>query len=502
MSNLKKIIAVILALVMTAAVMPVAFAESVSYTQNCPYIYIHGFVGNTIYDNPTSPDAKALFPPEADDIVKTVERCTPALGAYLINKNSKALASAIIPELLNLFGDFIPDKDGNVKSTSGVKFKYPPKSAITKTSSLKFEYDWRIDPMESAEQLNDFIDYVLDASGCNKVGIMAHSCGGIIALSYVSKYGTDKIQGIVMNSTAIYGETYTGELMTGEMKIDLDAVKAFMRYALNENEYDEAISGIIDVLADSGFLDFVERFGNNFIADMYDDIMGSVIFPMFAYMPTIWAMIPDEYLADAFDFVFNGDFTDKSCDYSVLKAKIANYNSAVRENREDMLYDLENNGHFGVYARYGFSSIPLTSSWKNLSDGIIDTKFASFGATTAEYGKTLPAEYTASVDAKYISPDKTVDASTCMFPEKTWYVKNFGHTISTLLPELTYAILYADKEVTVDTYEDYPRFIIYNENGEFVPQTADDTKSFFEKIADFFSQIFNFFKMLFDKIFG
>lgn len=501
MKNVKKLIAILLSLIITLSVMPVAFAETVSYKQNCPYIYIHGFAANTIYDDPDNPNSRSLFPPSTEDIIKAVKSSIPALGAYLIDGDGKMLSDAIIPVAKKLFGNFGLDRDGNPIGKSGIRYD-EINPIITSTSRLSFEYDWRLDPVEIAAQLNGFINMVCEKSGCDKVAIMAHSFGGIVALSYASIYGMDKIQGIVMNSTAVRGETYTGELMTGDFKISVEAIKDYLRYALNEADYNELINGVVGAFADAGLLDFIEKFGDKLIADAYDEIMGQVVFPMFAYMPAIWAMVPDEYMESSLDYVFNGDFIDREYDYSILRDKIDTYNSLVRANRESLLTSLEANGHFGVYARYGFSSIPITSSWKSLSDGIIDTKYASFGATTAAYGETLSSEYLAGKAEKYISPDKTLDASTCMFPEKTWFVKSFEHTSSQLLPELTMAVLYADREVTVDTYEDYPRFIIYNENGDFVPQTEDDTKSPFEKIVSFFKQLFSLIKTLFSKIFG
>lgn len=501
MKNIKKVIAVLLSVLMALSVMPIAFAETISFSQNCPYIFIHGYAANTIYDDPSDPDSRMLFPPSTENIIKAVENAAPALCAYLINEDGKMLADAVVPLVQELFGNFGLDRDGNPIGNSGIRYKEVP-SLITAESKLDFEYDWRLDPIEIASQLNDFINMVCEKSGCDKVAIMAHSFGGVVAISYAAIYGTDKIQGIVMNSTAIRGETYTGELMTNEFKLSVEGIEAYLRYALNENDYNELINGIVSLLADKGLLDFVKEFADKIIADAYDEVMGRAVFPMFAYMPSIWAMIPDEYMQSSLDFVFNGRFAEKGYDYTALKGKINTYNTVVRANREDILTSLEKNGHFGVYVRYGFSSIPITPSWESLSDGVIDAKYASYGATTAEYGKILSPEYLEGKDKKYISPDKTLDASTCMFPEKTWFVKNFGHTASQLLPALTMAILYADKEVTVDTYEDYPRFIIYNSDETFTPQTEDDTLSPIERAVLFFKQLIRLIKTLFSKIFS
>lgn len=499
MKNIRKLLALALALVMALSVLPLALAKEVSYTQNCPYIYIHGFAANVLYDDPTSPDAKAIFPPETDAIMDTVKEALPAFALYALNKDGDKLAESIVPVFLKLFEPVFLDNEGNVPNKSGVKFSYPSKSSIKANSNLEFGYDWRLDPVEIAAQLNDYIEYVCDASGCDKVTIMAHSCGGIITLAYATIYGTDRLQGVVMNSTAIYGQTYAGELMTGDLTLSMEAVRAFMQYAMNETDYNTIVDGVFAIFEKAGLSDFLEKSGNQMIADAGEEIMSKVILPMFIHWPTVWAMTPDKYLEDANEFIFNGTLIDPETDYTTLKAKIENYNTTVRAGKTEKLIEMEDTMKFGVLARYGFSTVPITTSWDVMSDGIVDTKSASYGATAANYGETLPAEYLSTVDAKYVSPDKTVDASTCLFPEKTWFVKGYGHTHSQLLPELTKAILYSDEEVTVDTYEDYPRFMVYSD-GDFTPQESDNSANPFVKLAKFIKQIFSFIKMLFSKL--
>lgn len=63
---------------------------------------------------------------------------------------------------------------------------------------------------------------------------------------------------------------------------------------------------------------------------------------------------------------------------------------------------------------------------------------------------------------KYISPDKTVDASTCLFPDKTWFIRNIPHAeLCVELDLMVYTLLTTKDEATVDTYREYPRFMQY-----------------------------------------
>ncbi len=63
-------------------------------------------------------------------------------------------------------------------------------------------------------------------------------------------------------------------------------------------------------------------------------------------------------------------------------------------------------------------------------DGVVDTYGASRAFSTT-HGKTFPADYQAKSTVcsnpshNHISPDRCLDASTCVLPENTWF--NIGH---------------------------------------------------------------------------
>jgi len=96
---------------------------------------------------------------------------------------------------------------------------------------------------------------------------------------------------------------------------------------------------------------------------------------------------------------------------------------------------------FGVIAGYGLPIPPLGVNHNDNGDITVDTKNSSLGATVAGLFDTLDQDYIDSRIAEgygeYISPDKKIDASTCIFPETTWFVKNKHHDIGTAWEELS-----------------------------------------------------------------
>ena len=67
---------------------------------------------------------------------------------------------------------------------------------------------------------------------------------------------------------------------------------------------------------------------------------------------------------------------------------------------------------------YGLPQMPFTSLAGNQSDMLIDTCYASFGATTADAGEKVE---------NATSPDGCIDASTCKFENNTWFIKGVQH---------------------------------------------------------------------------
>ena len=93
-------------------------------------------------------------------------------------------------------------------------------------------------------------------------------------------------------------------------------------------------------------------------------------------------------------------------------------------------------------------------------DMVLETELMSAGATVAPYGKTLGDDYVPEIPGK-LSPDKVIDASTCLLPENTWFIKDAPHvpcTYGSELAEMLFWLLSYEGQPTVSTNELYPQF--------------------------------------------
>lgn len=502
--RLKKLTCIFLALILALGGLLglTASAADAELQKNCPLIYVEGFMAETIYKNPGTEQQEAVWPPSNDAILGAVKEALPALATVAVTKDWDKLCETLIPAVNKLFSPVCLNKDGEVDNNTGVIFNYPSKSTVLSGCELTFRYDWRLSPLEIASQLNDFIEYVCKMSESEKVCLKAHSYGGVVTLSYIKLFGRDRLQGVVLDSTAIFGETYTGELLTGNIVLSVDAIRNFLSYILDGTDYKNLVSAAGELLSRAGVLDFVMNFADELLEGIKPRAIPEVVMPLFCRWPTIWAMCPDEYVDEAYGYVFGEACDSDPQDYAKLIEKLKAYDSTVRADRLSLLKDTEKQCRFGVYSAYGYSSVPITPSWNSNGDGVIDAMYTSFGATVAPIGKTLGEDYLSDKDPKYISPDKQVDASTCLFPEKTWFISCLKHSANhDSLDELSDIILYSSEEITVDTIEKYPRFLKFDYKSESVTENKAESSNmfvrFFKAVLDFFETLKNFFAKIF-----
>lgn len=501
---MKKIISLFLSLVIIICIFTPLTAHG--YKQSCPYIYVHGFMGKDLYSVKNDKESEPVWPPSTDKILELVKEHIGDLLLFLVTKDYNRLGDAILDPVNDLLKRANLSKDGEVTDGSGAYMIYPPAESITDESRLDFNYDWRVDPIQSANELNDFINYVIENSGSDKVTIECHSFGGIIVNTYTRLYGSDKLKSVCYNTTAIYGETYTGEMMSGEIVFEGEAIVKFFKRMLGGNEYEKLLNGLIDILDSAGIDSDLASLANNIVEKLGERAIKEILMPMFGSWLSIWAMIPDKYVDSAKEFVFNKVFKDDGVDRSELIKKIDRYNSEIRPFKTETLEKQNQEINIYVFSRYGFPSVPLTPSWEKMSDSVVDTESSSFGAECAEYGKAFDETFLNNHSENiYLNPDKNIYSETCMFKDQTWFFRDMPHADACSdMDEIVMNLLYSDSQATIATFKEYPQYLVYNKGSKAI--TIDNgsppvKETFFDKIFILNLKIIEFLRTVFDKIF-
>ena len=123
--------------------------------------------------------------------------------------------------------------------------------------------------------------------------------------------------------------------------------------------------------------------------------------------------------------------------------------------------------------------MPICATSDAVSDQFASVKRSSFGATTSSVYETLSEDYInqriAEGKGKYISPDKLIDASTCICPDTTWFIKGSSHSNwTTYEVKIMYDVASADRQLTVDDFE-YSQFMVYNTEADTLePMTEEN----------------------------
>ena len=147
--------------------------------------------------------------------------------------------------------------------------------------------------------------------------------------------------------------------------------------------------------------------------------------------------------------------------------------------KDNILQSLKDNDvNVGVIAKYGFQLAPVAESRDYVADQFVTVKKASFGATTSTVYEPLDEEYIATRvsegKGKYISPDKKVDASTCFFPDSTWFTKGISHSNWTNFETvLLYKVVTADRQLTIDDFN-FSQFVVYDKETDWVQSMTED----------------------------
>lgn len=152
--------------------------------------------------------------------------------------------------------------------------------------------------------------------------------------------------------------------------------------------------------------------------------------------------------------------------------------------------EIDEGGNLCVIAKYGVQLTPFVKSMNIVGDQFTTVSCASYGATTTDIYSTFDDEYIKNrVEEgkdKYISPDKQVDASTCMFPDQTWFIKGANHSDWTDAENrILYNVITADNQLTVDDSVYSQFFIAVKQEGanqyKFAPMDEGNCDNYYWK---------------------
>lgn len=510
MKKIKVALSLILAIVLTSIMVLPAFAASGCTCGHAPVIQVRG-IGETLYDA----EGNEIF--STENIINGILPVIPQLGQFLTDTtNVELFVGAAEQAVKTIFGPvmydnnasrLVKDAEGNDTVISVKNDNRPVEDYMNFDDNLSeegklskalydelgddhvyfFTYDWTGNPVEIVSDLKDFIKEVKKQSNHDKVSINAESMGGAIVSLYLNTYGYGDIENLVMANSAFNGLEMLGQLFTGNVNIDAEALTYLLLQELLGNaEYAELVP----------YLPVLEQ-----IVPMVNDLMQNeavkamiysrILVPVFGYMPSFWCLVPSYRFNDAKDYMFGentGTLVETRAGAGSKLLQIVNRVGNAGMNTDDMVKDMVGytyildlgflgqkeivvepkiNSYANV-TNYNKFIAPVTDSANWNSDGVIEVYNASGWATAADMGYTLGEGYVQAElkdVANYVSPDNVIDASTCQAPDNTWFIKNLGHIkydANDGTADFYIWLLTATEEYTINTNTEYPQFMYYD----------------------------------------
>ena len=449
---MKRILPLILSLVLLCGVLaPAAAAKKAPVT---PVIVVSGMGSFPLYDGEISEENR-VWGPQTNRILKAVGKSLLPFAKAALTENWDTFADEtfgmVYEDLFEIVScdetgeplheinypvfpqsvDHYPDEIMNSEETEDeVAILRSMADAVGAENVYFFNYDWRSSPMDHVEDLHAFIENVKAERGAKQVTLIPCSMGGTVVNSYLRACGSAEIRRIVYCLVACKGIDMVGELFCGNLKVDTNVLMERLFNFENGNVLTQLLLGALKTVTDNTTLltKGVDALAKKLIDVTADRAYSDILSRSLATMPGLWAFVPHPYYKQAKKTMF-----PRGGNATFLK-RIDDYHKKVQVPSEGLMQTAIDAGtDISVVASYGLVGFPATKKAYTQSDCLIETHNESFGATVAPYGKTLGSGYTAKGTVccdsihLHLSVDGIVDASTCAFPEQTWFIKHMKH---------------------------------------------------------------------------
>ena len=488
---MKKICALVLSIVMMLTVCMPAFAAEADAEgyDGYPVVIVRGidFGGLTYTD--TGDKAMAI---EVWDIVNLIFDLI--MGKFVLN-NQTFLQDALLDAVWAVMGPIASNPDGSsAKEDVSMKQYFGSidefdeltdefflasgegnlaleiRDEIGAENVFYFTYDWRKNPEKIAAELDEMIDLALEKTGKDKVHIAALSMGGMVTTAYMYYEGNGKLDSVAYLSAAHNGTYVCGDALNGRIVFTQDTLETFL-LSFMPNDGLDIITRILLLIAKAlGATDMLCDFLNGFVEESAEAAYSGGLRDILGTAVGMWALCPDEDFESGIDYIFSGA-EEK---YADVISQLEGTEKFVCST-EDTIAKAYADGVKVVFtSNYNQPLIPIYPRANLNSDSTLESDLTSNFATIAPYGEALSDEYIANIAPEFISADKVIDASTCHYPDNTWFIKDADHVrfnYGSEFAAFAVDLILSEEQPTVNTFESYLRFMSVDEFYNLYPLT-------------------------------
>ena len=472
---MKKLISVLLAVLLVFSVAAPAFAAQSNTAESnykgLPVVIVRGidFAGLTYSDG-----SKAL----SLDVSSIISLLFQSLTARMKVTSKEALLQAVFETAEGVLSPIACDNEGNsVEDVSMVQYhgsmaKHPDfvanlgdggEEGIVKTAVERygaentyfFTYDWRKTPLQIAGELSEFVETAKSDSGKDKVNIICASMGGMVTTAYMYYYGTESINSAVYLSGAQNGTYVCGDALNGRIVFEPDTIIELVE-SLTDNNI--IYSFFLRLMKGLGAFSYLTDTLNTMVKDSFQDANDIVLRDCMGTLCGFWSLCPDDDYDSAVETIFGGHEEE----YPVLLEKLDGVKEFVFSTEETLTNAKESGVKISFVSNYNIGLVPVYERANLNGDMVLETELTSNFATVAPLGKKLSNVQMANADPKYVSADKVINATTALFRDNTWFVKDAPHVAAdygTEFSDFTFMLLESEVQPEITMFKDYPQFM-------------------------------------------
>ena len=316
------------------------------------------------------------------------------------------------------------------------------------------------DPMESARGLDDYIQKIKADKGVDKVNVVTISLGGTILTAYLELFkdtGYPDINRVVNVVACLQGTDVMGDFYLRNWNLEDEFFfHEYIPMIMEETSGNAALGYLINIA--------IKIFPKQVIYSLLTSAVDGILDSLMLNCPQFWAMISADRYDDAkakYSFIW------EDAEYAELAPKLDAFHEAA-VNLEDNFGKLMDDGVLvQSVAGYGLDYsaqdycffAAMKSSLTTNSDAIIDIDSTTLGATYVPAGEILPDDVLFADDA-IISPDGSIDISTCAFPKNVWLFEGQHHEVgrNDVVISLIGKLITGEIKSVDDMADAYPQF--------------------------------------------
>ncbi len=316
------------------------------------------------------------------------------------------------------------------------------------------------DPMESAKGLDAYIQGIKEDKGVDKVNVVTISLGGTILTAYLELYkntGYPDINRVVNVVACLQGTDVMGDFYLRNWNLEDEFFfHEYIPMIMSETSGSPALGYLINIA--------IKIFPKEVVYTLLTAAVDGILDSLMLNCPQFWAMIPEDRFDDAKE---KYSYIWEDPEYAKLAKKINRFHKAASNLVDNFEVLMDNDVLVHSVAGYGLDYsaqdycffAAMKSSLTTNSDAIIDIDSTTLGATYAPAGEILPDDILFSEDA-IISPDGSVDVSTCAFPENVWLFEGQHHEVgrNDVVISLIGKLITGEIKSVNDMSDKYPQF--------------------------------------------